>query len=87
MSDTEAALAEMAFVISSMGDKTAMIIPTISSWFAVSWGTEYSVAYAASAIFCSAPLEAYQVLNSILWRQFIEAVLWQTKICYCIKLL
>ena len=43
MSDTEAALAEMAFVISSMGDKTAMIIPTISSWFAVSWGIEYSV--------------------------------------------
>ena len=57
MSDTEAALAEMAFVISSMGDKAATILPTISSWFAVSWGIEYSVAYAASATFCSAHLK------------------------------
>ena len=44
MSDTEAALAETAFVISSMGDKAVMTLPTISSWFAVSWGIEYSVA-------------------------------------------
>ena len=44
MSDTEAAMAETAFVISSMGNKAAMTLPTISSWFAVSWGIEYSVA-------------------------------------------
>jgi len=81
MSDTEAALAEMAFVLSSMGDKAAMILPTISSWFAVSCWIENSVAYAASAIFCSAPLEAYQMLNSTLRRQFVEVVLRQTKIC------
>ena len=44
MSDTEAALTETAFVISSMGDKAVMTLPTISSWFAVSWGIEYCVA-------------------------------------------
>ena len=44
MSDTEEALAETAFVISSMGDEAVMTLPTISSWFAVSWGMEYSLA-------------------------------------------
>ena len=42
------------FIISSMGDKAVITLPTISSWFAVSWGIEYFVVLAASAIFCSA---------------------------------
>ena len=51
--EMEVASVYMDFVTSSIGERAATILATYSNWYEVNWIITCSVAYAASAIFCS----------------------------------